>query len=127
VKSFARIVALTFLFICGYAAWTQQPPQPAPQPQVVTPKAPYTSDKVQLSVKQETILQLTANADQKAFQDHMQDMQTQWTTEEAKIKAWVEEVRKANKWDDTYTYDRAGDKWTHMPKAENKSAEVPKK
>ena len=131
MKSFARIVVFVFLIVGGSTA--QQPAsQPAAQgPQAATPKEPYTSDKAQLSVKQEAILQLTASADQKAFQDHMKDLQTQWQAEEVKVNAWVEAVKKDNGWDETYTYDRVGDKWTHTPKvkkpAETKPAAAPKK
>jgi hypothetical protein len=123
MKRVAIIIGLTALMF-GAAVVAQQPPAP----QVANPKAPYSSDKAQLSVKQETILQLTANNDQAAFQAHIKDLQAQWQSEESKVIAWIEEVKKSNGWDDTYTYDRAKDQWTHTPKVEaKKPAEAPKK
>jgi hypothetical protein len=126
MKRIAIIFGLTALML-GAAVAQQPPAQPPARPQVVTPKAPYDSDKAQLAVKQETILQLTATADQTAFQAHMKDLQQQYQAEEAKLIAWIADVKKVNAWDDSYTYDRVGDKWTHAPKAEPKPAETPKK
>ncbi len=120
-------IVLTIIFFAALPMFGQPAPNPHPQlasdQKVATPKSPYSSDKVQLSVKQETILQLTANSDQKAFQDNMKDLQSQWQTEEEKILAWITDVKKTNGWDDTYTYDRVNDKWTHAPKP----SEAPKK
>ena len=125
MKSLFRVIALTVLFV-GTAALSQQPPAP-PQGQVVAPKAPYDSTKAQLSAAKQENLQLKANAAQAAFQQQMKEFGDQWKAEETALIAWIAEVKKANKWDDTYTYDRAGDKWTHTPKAETKPAEAPKK
>ena len=123
-------IAVIILFAALPMFGQTAPPPPAPQaaaPQVVTPKAPYDSTKAQLSVTKEENLQLKANAAQAAFQAQMKDLQTQWQAEEASVTAWIAETRKANGWDDTYSYDRAGDKWTHTPKAEAKQADTPKK
>ena len=125
MKSLFRVISLTVLFV-GTSAWAQHPPA-QPQGHVVTPKAPYDSTKAQLSVSKEENLQLKANAAQAAFQQQMADFSKQWQAEEASLTAWIAEVKKANKWDDTYTYDRAKDQWTHTPKAETKPAEAPKK
>ncbi len=130
VKSLLRIVALTCLFVCGYGAVSQQPAAPQvtpPDAQTVTPKAPYDNTKAQLSVTKEENLQLKANAATNAYQQQMKDLQTEWQTEEASLTAWIAQVKKDNSWDDTYTYDRAGDKWTHTLKVETKSADTPKK
>ena len=118
-----RTIILTAVFLTAIAAWTQQPPAP----QAVTPKAPYDSVKAQLSVTKEENLQLKATAAQASFQQQMKDFQAQWATEEATLTAWIADVKKANGWDDTYTYDRAGDKWMYTPKVETKPADTPKK
>jgi hypothetical protein len=123
VKQAAQIILWTLMFVA--VAVAQQPPQPQGT-QVVTPKAPYDSDKAQLAVKQETILQLTATADQKSFQDHMKDLQTQYQAEEQTLNVWIAKVRSDNGWDDTYNYDRAKDQWVHTPKVEAKKPEAPK-
>ena len=131
MKRVVIIIGLAVLMLgAAVAQQPPAPPQPAPPaaaPQVVTPKEPYSSDKAQLSVKQQTILSMQAGADQAAFQAHMKDLQQQWQAEEVKVNAWIASVKKDNGWDDTYTYDRAGDKWVHTPKAETKPAEAPKK
>ena len=113
-----RVIILTAVFLAAFTAFAQQP---------VTPKSPYDSTKAQLLVTKEENLQLKANAAQTAYQQSMKDMQAQWQAEETALTAWTAEVKKANGWDDTYTYDRAGDKWVHTPKAETKPAEAPKK
>jgi hypothetical protein len=92
-------------------------------PQVIAPKVPYDSTKAQLSVTKEENLQLKANAAQLAFQAQMKDFQTQWQAEEAALTAWIGEVKKLNGWDDSYAYDRAGNKWTHTPKVEPKKSD----
>lgn len=118
-----RIIAL--IIVSASLAVAQQPPAP----QLVTPKAPYDSDKAQLAYEKQKNAQLTANAATQAYQAQMKDLQGQWQTEEQVILAWVAEVKKANGWDDTYTYDREKDSWTHTPKPdkETKPAETPKK
>lgn len=114
-----RVIILTVMFLVAFTAFAQQP---------VTPKAPYDSTKAQLSVTKEENLQLKASAAQTAYQQAMKDMQAQWQAEEASVTAWILEVKKANGWDDTYTYDRAKDQWVHTPKVETKkTAEAPKK
>jgi hypothetical protein len=114
-----RTIIFTLLFLAASAVIAQQP---------VTPKAPYDSTKAQLSVTKEENLQLKANAAQTAYQQAMKDMQAQWQAEETALNAWTAEVKKANGWDDTYTYDRAKDQWTHTPKVEAKKAtEAPNK
>jgi hypothetical protein len=121
-----RILVFTALFLSAYVAIAQQPPA-QPQGQTVTPKAPYDSIKAQLSVAREENFQLKANATQTAFQQQMKDFQAQYLAEETALTAWIADVKKSNGWDDTYAYDRAGDKWAHTPKAVTKSAEAPKK
>ena len=114
-----RVIILTVMFLVAFTAFAQQP---------ATPKSPYDSTKAQLSVTKEENLQLKANAAQTAFQQQMKDMQAQWQAEEVSLTAWIAEVKKANGWDDTYTYDRAKDQWVHTPKVEaKKPAEAPKK
>ena len=114
-----RVIILTAVFLAAFTAFAQQP---------VTPKSPYDSTKAQLLVTKEENLQLKANAAQTAYQQSMKDMQAQWQAEETALTAWTAEVKKANGWDDTYTYDRAKDQWVHTPKVETKkTAEAPKK
>ena len=114
-----RVIILTAVFLAAFTAFAQQP---------VTPKSPYDSTKAQLLVTKEENLQLKANAAQTAYQQSMKDMQAQWQAEETALTAWTAEVKKANGWDDTYTYDRAKDSWTHTPKVDTKkTAEAPKK
>ena len=114
-----RVIILTAVFLAAFTAFAQQP---------VTPKSPYDSTKAQLLVTKEENLQLKANAAQTAYQQSMKDMQAQWQAEEVSLTAWIAEVKKANGWDDTYTYDRAKDQWVHTPKVEaKKPAEAPKK
>jgi hypothetical protein len=114
-----RVIILTAVFLASFTAFAQQP---------VIPKAPYDSTKAQLSVTKEENLQLKATAAQTAYQQAMKDMQAQWQAEEASLTAWIAEVKKVNGWDETYTYDRAKDQWTHTPKVEaKKPAEAPRK
>ena len=114
-----RVIILTAVFLAAFTAFAQQP---------VTPKSPYDSTKAQLLVTKEENLQLKANAAQTAYQQSMKDMQAQWQAEETALTAWTAEVKKANGWDDTYTYDRSKDSWVHTPKVEaKKPAEAPKK
>ena len=128
MKSFARVIAFTLLILASLVAASQQPaPPPAAAPQTVTPKAPYDSTKAQLSVTKEENLQLKANATQAAFQQQMKDFQDKWKAEESSLIAWIAAVKKDNGWDDTYTYDRTNNEWTHTPKVEAKPAEAPKK
>jgi esterase/lipase len=131
-----KLLRIALIGAAGIAlGWLMAAQQPAPkpqEPQVVTPKAPYDSTKAQLLVTKEENLQLQANASQAAFQQQMKDFQDEWKAEEAALNAWIAEVKKANGWDDTYTYDRTADKWTHTPKVEAKKpeakpAEAPKK
>jgi hypothetical protein len=125
VKAVLRIMLLMFVFGFAYVALVQ--PQSAPQAAVVTPKAPYDSVRVQLSVTRQENLQLKANAAQAAVQQEMKDFQAQWQTEESFITAWVAQVRKENGWDETYVYDRAKDSWTHEVKQPAESKPEPKK
>lgn len=101
------------------------PPQNAPQP--VTPKTPYDSAKAQLAYEKEKNLQLTAQTATAQYQTFMQDQQKKYADQEKSLADWMEAVRKDNGWDDTYSYDREKDAWTHTPKPPTPPAASPAK
>lgn len=121
-------LSILILVILGTASVSaQQPPAPQAAPQVVKPKAPYDSTKAQLAVTKQENLQLKANAATTAYQDQMKQFQADWRTEENFLTGWIEEVRKANGWDATYTYDQAKDEWVHTPKVKADAVKPPVK
>ena len=114
-----RILLFVFLMTTPFALAQDKPAAPAPTQAKVEPKQPYDSTKAQLAVEKEKNLQLQ-------FQDVQRQMQQQYQAQEAFIASWEASVRAANKWDETYTYDRATDSWTHAPKAAVKEPEKKK-
>lgn len=120
-----RTIAFVTVWLAVLTVSAQQPkaapPAASPATAVpssgkVTPKAPYESTKTQLFVEKEKNLQLQASQITASYQNQMKDFQSQYSDLEKKVGNWVEEVRKDNGWDQTYTYDRETDSWTHTPK-----------
>lgn len=94
----------------------QPPPQSAPGSAPATPKVPYESSKAQLAYEKEKNLQLMAQNATTQYQAFMQDQQKKYADQEKALTDWMEAIRKDNGWDDTYSYDRDKDAWTHVPK-----------
>jgi hypothetical protein len=46
----------------------------------------------------------------------LKDLGDKYNTLDQSLNGWVGAVRTANGWDDTYTWDRESDTWTHTPK-----------
>ena len=106
MKSIFRIIIFCMAFLIVRVAVCEQ----------VTPKQPYDSNVAQVSILKQQNLQLRADALTAQVQSQIKTMQEQWKAEDEKVKAWIEAVRKANGWDETYVYDREKDVWTHTPK-----------
>lgn len=125
-----RILTLIMMWTATWSVFAQQPKAvpPAPQQPVasdkVEPKAPYESTKAQLYVEKQKNLQFQAGQNTSAYQSQMKDLQAQFVDLEKKVNDWIDEVRKANGWDESYTYNRDTDTWTHTtpkpPAAEKK-------
>jgi hypothetical protein len=112
---------LTLIMMASALTFAQQaPPQPPTPPtaQKVTPKTPYDSTKAQLLSERQKNLQLQAGNMNAGYQQQMKDLQSKFGELDKQLNDWVAEVRKANDWDDTYTYDRESDSWSHTPKPE---------
>ncbi|MGA8730290.1 MAG: hypothetical protein WB608_16165 [Terracidiphilus sp.] len=114
MRSIHRITLMTLLITSSLALAQQPPAKPEP---AVQPKAPYDSTKAQLAWEREKNFQLQANQMQQQLQKSMQELQAKYAGEEKQIVDWVAQVRKDNGWDESYTYDREQDKWTHAEKA----------
>lgn len=114
-----RIIAAVIIQM-GVLALAQQPagPPSPPVPAVVkvTPKAPYDSTKAQLWAEKQKNLQLQAVQLQAQYQAGVKDLGDKYNSITQSLDAWVGAVRTANGWDDTYTWDRDSDTWTHTPK-----------
>lgn len=102
MKSIIRIIAIT-MFLTGTALLAQAP-APAAKGEKVQPKTPYSSDRAQLAVAREELLQLRV-------QQLQQQIQQEYAQEENFLKSWEASVKAANKWGDDVTYDRATDAW----------------
>lgn len=111
-----RILSL-IMIAAGLVAVAQQPPQPTPtQPEKVVPKAPYDSTKAQLWAEKQKNFQMQANQITTLYQAQMKDLQDKYVGQVKPMTDWMADVRKANGWDDTYTWNSDDDTWTHTPK-----------
>lgn len=116
-RSIAVLVLLAGLAACNAQQPPKPPAPPAAAPQPATPKQPYDSAKAQLAYEKEKNAQMQTRLLQQQINQIQSQISSQIAASEQAINTFVTETRKANGWDDTYTYDREQDKWTHTPKA----------
>lgn len=119
------IIILALAILPAFVSVSAQKPVRRPAahlaPEVkVTPQQPYNSDHAQLAYAREKILQSQFSQMQQAVKDKTAQLQVDYAKEEQVLKEWEASVRAANKWDDSYTYNRDTDTWARKVVAPKK-------